>query len=286
MAGFGSLPPPSPPFPLAKKQKSSINDVNDDILYLIFASLDVLELVGCSAVCKSWGSLFERFNLLLSKLYNPQLIEQLAMERHRSSLVGGSASVFQWIGHSSMDGNARVFDIYSRRCCRVMKVQSVPVTCLSLNEGQLLMCGSSFGAISISDFSSDRPGMMLVSKSLAEIKTLCFNPGSTPSCWRNKDTSVLVVGGIDGVLRILDQNTGEVLSRCIVDESNRSSVQLKGGGGHQVIEKKAVRRLQKDERLDLMSVASRPSITCLAVGMEKVVTMNKDKCIRMWKFLN
>ena len=98
------------------------------------------------------------------------------------------------------------------------------------------------------------------------------------------DTSTLVVGGLDGVLRVVDQDTGEVLSACIMDETNSSSSGSKGWS-HEVAEMKQVRRLPEDARIDILPVASRPPITCLAVGMKKVVTMNNDKYIRVWKFL-
>lgn len=98
------------------------------------------------------------------------------------------------------------------------------------------------------------------------------------------DTSTLVIGGIDGVLRILDQDTGQVLSRCIIDDASSVSSRPKDRY-HQVIETKKVRRLSEDARVDLLPVAPRPPITCLAVGMQKVVTMHNDKCIRVWKFL-
>lgn len=98
------------------------------------------------------------------------------------------------------------------------------------------------------------------------------------------DTSTLVVGGLDGVLRALDQDTGEVLSMYIMDEPSSSSNNSKDR--HNVIEKKKVRRLAEDERIDALPVASRPSITCLAVGMQKVVTTHAEKYIRVWRFSN
>ncbi|KAL6565625.1 hypothetical protein OROHE_004680 [Orobanche hederae] len=146
------------------------------------------------------------------------------------------------------------------------------------------------------------------------IKTLCLNPSSYQlfagsstgyaSCWDlrtlrrvwetrvspnvlysmhqlRSDRSTLVVGGIDGVLRIVDQDSGEVLSTCIPEQNskvpNRPAVQ-----NGPIIEKKKAIRLSEDDRIDLMP--NRPPITCLAVGMQKVVTSHGDKCIRVWKF--
>lgn len=97
------------------------------------------------------------------------------------------------------------------------------------------------------------------------------------------DKSTLVIGGIDGVLRTVDQNSGEVLSRLIMEEdrsiSNRSKA--KNGG---VIERKKAVRLSEDDRIDLMP--NRPPISCLAVGMQKVVTTHNDRYIRVWRFGN
>lgn len=214
------------------------------------------------------------------------------------------------------DGKVRVFDMYSRKCSQMIKMHPGPVTCLSFNDDQLLVSGSSAGSISISDLSSDQQVTTLKPTSLsAGIKTLCLNSsshllfaGSTTggaSCWDlrmmkplwekrlspnvlysidhlKNDTSTLVIGGIDGILRTVDQGTGELLSMCMMDEckstSNPSKQKL------QVIERKAVTRLKEDARIDAIHVASRPPITCLSVGMQKVVTVHNDKFIRVWKF--
>lgn len=96
------------------------------------------------------------------------------------------------------------------------------------------------------------------------------------------DKSTLVVGGIDGIVRILDQENGSVLSGCIVDES--SNVPNRSTDKYGVIQKKKVKRLSEDARIDLMP--HRPPITCLGVGMQKIVTTHNDKYIRLWKFHN
>ncbi|XP_016447050.1 F-box/WD-40 repeat-containing protein At3g52030 isoform X2 [Nicotiana tabacum] len=216
------------------------------------------------------------------------------------------------------DGKVRVFDLYSRKCSQIIKMHEGPVTCLAFTDDQLLVSGSSLGTLSLSDLSSDQRVVLLGSTFSAGIKTLCFNPssymvfaGSTAgnvSCWdlrktnrtlwetrvspnvvysmhhlRN-DTSTLVVGGIDGVLRIVDQVTGEVISRCIMDDSSTVLHCSTERFGTVQIESRKLKRLSEDDRIDLMPRASRPQITCLAVGMEKVVTTHNDKYIRVWKF--
>lgn len=216
------------------------------------------------------------------------------------------------------DGKVRVFDLYSRKCSQIIKMHEGPVTCLAFTDDQLLVSGSSLGTLSLSDLSSDQRVVLLGSTYSAGVKTLCFNPnsymlfaGSTAgnvSCWdlrktnrslwetrvspnvvysmnhlRN-DTSTLVVGGIDGVLRIVDQVTGEVISRCIMDDSSTVLHRSTERFGTVQIESRKLKRLCEDDRIDLMPRASRPQITCLAVGMEKVVTTHNDKYIRVWKF--
>lgn len=91
------------------------------------------------------------------------------------------------------------------------------------------------------------------------------------------DTATLVVGGIDGVLHVLDQNTGELVSSYVMD-------QLVSSASSGVIEKRRGRRLSEDARIDSIPRAARPPITCLAVGMKKVVTTHNGKQIRIWKF--
>ncbi|TMW88971.1 hypothetical protein EJD97_017826 [Solanum chilense] len=216
------------------------------------------------------------------------------------------------------DGKVRVFDLYSRKCTQIIKMHQGPVSCLAFTDDQLLVSGSSLGSLSLSDLSSDQRVVQLGSIYSAGVKTLCFNPnsymvfaGSTAgnvSCWdlRNttrtlwetrvspnviysmhhlmNDSSTLVVGGIDGVLRTVDQVTGEVISRCIMDDSTTVLHRSTERFGTVQIESRKEKRLSEDDRIDLMPRTSKPQITCLAVGMEKVVTTHNDKYIRVWKF--
>ncbi|KAF7139537.1 hypothetical protein RHSIM_Rhsim07G0058900 [Rhododendron simsii] len=212
------------------------------------------------------------------------------------------------------DGTVRLFDMYSRKCSRIIKMHAGSVTCLALSDDQLIISGSSLGRVTLSDLSSDQRVSELRSTDSGGIRTLCFNPsshlvfaGSTAgyaSCWDLRttrtlwnvrvspnvlysmnhmrgDKSTLVVGGIDGVLRFLDQDTGEVFSRCIMNESNISNSSRDSYG---VVQTKKARRLSEDTRIDLIPKTCRPSIRCLAVGMQKVVTTHNEKNIRLWKF--
>ncbi|KAF5736468.1 hypothetical protein HS088_TW14G00610 [Tripterygium wilfordii] len=98
---------------------------------------------------------------------------------------------------------------------------------------------------------------------------------------QRNDTSTLVVGGIDGVLRVLDQNTGDVLSSCTMDAQILPSCSESA----RVVERRKGRRLsEEDIHIDKIPRSTRPPITCLAVGMKKVVTTHNSKYIRLWKF--
>ncbi|GAV75414.1 F-box-like domain-containing protein [Cephalotus follicularis] len=212
------------------------------------------------------------------------------------------------------DGTARVFDMYSKKCSQIIRTRSGPITCLSLSDDQLILCGNSLGSITISGLLSDQRVGTLRSIDSTGIKTLCFNPSSHlviagttagyTSCWdlrtmrslwekrvspnviyslqhlRN-DKSTVVVGGIDGLLRILDQNTGEVVSSCVMEENIPSNSSQNTQG---LIETKRGIRVPEDTIIDRIPRNARPPITCLAVGMKKVVTTHNGKYIRMWKF--
>ncbi|KAH6814365.1 F-box family protein with WD40/YVTN repeat doamin [Perilla frutescens var. frutescens] len=211
------------------------------------------------------------------------------------------------------DGKVRVFDMYSRKVSQIIKMHPGAISSLCFSDEQLIVSGSSLGSISISDLSSDQRVATLDTTSSAGIKTLYLNPSSYSlfagsstghaSCWdlrmmrrrweiraspnvlysmhhlRN-DTSTLVVGGIDGVLRIVDQGSGDVLSRCIMENSSISSGST--DKNRVIVRKKLATRLAEDDRIDLMP--NRPPVSCLAVGMQKVVTAHSDKYISVWKF--
>ncbi|GKB16334.1 ubiquitin carboxyl-terminal hydrolase MINDY-1 isoform X2 [Tanacetum coccineum] len=54
------------------------------------------------------------------------------------------------------DGRARVFNMYGKKWSRIIKMHEGPVTHLSFSDDQLLIGGSSYGRISLSDLSSDQ----------------------------------------------------------------------------------------------------------------------------------
>lgn len=213
------------------------------------------------------------------------------------------------------DGRARVFDMYGRKWSRIIKMHDGPITCLSFSDDQLLIGGSSFGRISLSDLSSDQQVARLKTNDSADLSTLCYSSRShvlfagsragRASSWdlrmmrrlwevrvspnlvcsiqhMRDDISILAMGGLDGVLRLVDQKTGDILSGCIMDESSRKS--YRSQSPHLTVTRKKGIRVSEDARIDLMPRTSRPSINCLAVGMQKVVTTHADGYIRVWRF--
>ncbi|CAN1822928.1 F-box/WD-40 repeat-containing protein At3g52030 [Linum perenne] len=422
------MPPTTPGGCSPTRKKSSvraptnIQSLSHDTLCVLFSYLDLLDLVRCSAVCNSWNSIIKK-SKLLQGLYLKQMrrsgrgisspsndsleesmsvyLEELAMERHRHALMGGSVVIDKWKGHSAgvdqcrmkmgmiltgvgdkvirlwssenlkcveeyqipdavrlvdfdfdetkvvglfgtqvciwrrngkrsvfpsnqgtfskglcmryfdpdavvgcEDGTARVFDMYSRQCSRIIKMHPESVSCLSLSDDQLILSGSSLGRITVSGLLSDekiatlRPTdstgdaicfLFLSLWSLIESlkmrrlweKRVSSNVVYSMHHLRN-DTSALVVGGIDGVLRVIDQDTGESISRYVMDhESHPTSFRYPHGIG----ERRRGKRLPEGTHIiDGVPRSGRPPITCLAVGRDKVVTTHNGLHIRLWKF--
>uniref|UniRef100_A0A9I9DTN5 F-box/WD-40 repeat-containing protein n=1 Tax=Cucumis melo TaxID=3656 RepID=A0A9I9DTN5_CUCME len=204
----------------------------------------------------------------------------------------------------------RWFYVNFRNGCRMLPG---PVTCLCVNDDQLMFGGSLLGNIGVSGLRSDQRVVMLRSRNTVGIRTLCYNDssrlvfaGSTAGhvyCWDlrtmkslwesrvspnviyslqhlQNDRSSLAVGGIDGILRILDQNTGTVRSCCMMDSRLLSTHQ----NGLGTVEERRGKRLSDETPIDAIDRRNRPSITSLAVGMNKIVTTHNDKFIRLWKF--
>lgn len=209
------------------------------------------------------------------------------------------------------DGRARIYDMYSGRCSRIIKVDYGPISCLALDK-QLIFSGSTLGRIALTDVSTgERVASLSSSFSPLGITNLIYSPrshmvfaGSTPGyahCWDMRtlrpvwetrsssnitysighlsaDSGTLAVGGIDGVLRILDQNTGETISRLISTPSSSSP------SPSSIVQRRKTLLLPTDTRIDNLAKSTRPSISCLAVGTKKIVTVHDDKYVRMWKF--
>uniref|UniRef100_A0A803LC29 F-box domain-containing protein n=1 Tax=Chenopodium quinoa TaxID=63459 RepID=A0A803LC29_CHEQI len=328
----------------SKQRINNFELLDQDILCVVFAFLDLFDIVRCSVVCKSWHLIISKSRLMHS-LYLKQwsneassssidvakslnmVLEDLATRRHRSALVDGSFIVDQWKGHTSgymdpeamvgcADGTVRVFDMYSKSCSRIIRMHASQVNCLAVGEDQLVLSGSSNGNITAYGLLSDQRVASLQPPNLrGGIHTLCYNPpshlvfaGSSngyAACWDLRkmqslwnlrvspnaiysmqhlrhDKLTLVVGGVDGVLRILDQNTGEILTKCVMDQSNPKLTSTRSLYGS--VERRKVKRLTENAIIGLIPVTARPPVKCLAVGMGKVVTVHSTEYIRMWKF--
>ncbi|KAF3590416.1 hypothetical protein DY000_02026530 [Brassica cretica] len=213
------------------------------------------------------------------------------------------------------DGTARIFDMYSKTCSQIIRTHGGPITCLSLSDSQLFLSGSSLGRVTVSDPLLDQPVATLKSTITAGgIQTICFNQGSNlafsgttagyVSCWDlrkmrqvwenrvspnvvysiqqlKNDTSVMVGGGIDGVLRFVDQKSGRVLSSCIMDDKVSTVLRRQS---QVVVEKRRGKRVSQDVEIDKIERKTRPQISCVAMGMKKVVTAHSGKFISVWKF--
>uniref|UniRef100_A0A7N0TU24 Uncharacterized protein n=1 Tax=Kalanchoe fedtschenkoi TaxID=63787 RepID=A0A7N0TU24_KALFE len=182
------------------------------------------------------------------------------------------------------DGTAHVFDMYSRRCSRI-----ISMTCLSDQRVATLKPSGSAG---IKTLCLNRSSHLVFAGSTAG-HVYCWDLRKMKMLWETKastnviytlqamhnDKSTLAVGGIDGVLRLLKQDTGEIVSRCVMEteapaRSTRKIINARRCG----------RRISEDTQIDSIPRTLRPPITCLAVGMKKIVTTHNCKNIRVWKF--
>lgn len=227
------------------------------------------------------------------------------------------------------DGRAFVYDMYSRSYSNIYRLHPSPVTCLALTDDQLIVGGSTFGNVAIADQTSGQKlGLLKSAFAPTVIRCLSFSANSQlifagsssgyAHCWDLRtlrplwetrvspnviysahhftgDTSTLAVGGIDGVLRLICQRTGETIRSFIMDadhqpeSSSRMQLEKKSSrpvesGPRQQVEKKRVREIAPDARLDNIPMNLRPPITGLSVGMKKIVTTHGENYIRVWKF--
>ncbi|KAL6981124.1 hypothetical protein U1Q18_022754 [Sarracenia purpurea var. burkii] len=101
------------------RNSNTVSPLSYDIICVVFSFLDLLDLVRCSGVCKSWNKIISK-SKLLQTLYCKQQqnspsvldmstsserllkihLQRLAMDSHRFSLQEGPIDVFQWKGHS------------------------------------------------------------------------------------------------------------------------------------------------------------------------------------------
>lgn len=207
------------------------------------------------------------------------------------------------------DGTIRIFDMYSSQCSRIFRQHGGAVTCLSMVDEELLISGTSLGSLSVSDAASgQRIASLRHSTATTGISCIWVNKGSfqvfsgTTSghayswdlrmykpLWETRvspsviysmhsqaiDLSTLVLGGIDGVLRIIDANSGQILSGYVATAKMTS---ISDG----MIAKCTAKKVSSP--VDKIPKSLRRPITCVAVGLNKVVTVHNDKNIMLWTF--
>ncbi|XP_020528353.1 F-box/WD-40 repeat-containing protein At3g52030 isoform X3 [Amborella trichopoda] len=220
-------------------------------------------------------------------------------------LVGTHVNIWKRQGKRSILSNK---GCVTRTYC--MRMHHAPVTCLALTDDQLIVSGSSLGSVSVSDIVSGQDVASLRRSTATGISCLSVNPcshyvfaGTTSGyaqcwdlrkhqqVWRTRvspnvlyamdhlpgDTFCLVVGGIDGVLRVVSANSGITLSAFI------PGIDTRRDSDDRLVKKFKAKRATED---DLLTIPrhERPTITCLSVGMHKVATVHNDKHIMMWRF--
>lgn len=207
------------------------------------------------------------------------------------------------------DGTIRIFDMYSSQCSRIFRQHGGAVTCLSIVDEEFLISGTSLGSLSVSDAASGQKiASLRHSTAVTGISCLWVNQGSfqvfsgTTSghayswdlrmykpLWETRvspsviysmhshaiDSSTLVVGGIDGVLRIIDANSGQILSSYVATAKMTS---ISDGR----IAKFPAAKVSSP--VDKIPKSLRRPITCVGVGLNKVVTVHNDKNIMLWTF--
>ncbi|KAF8730959.1 hypothetical protein HU200_016834 [Digitaria exilis] len=213
------------------------------------------------------------------------------------------------------DGRAFIYDMYSKSCSSIYRLHSSPVTCLTITDDQMILGGSTFGNIAIADQTSGQKiGVLKSAHAPLAIRSLscstnshvifagssagyvhCWDLRTLRPLWEPRvspnviysthhlpgDTATLAVGGIDGVLRLICQRTGEIIRSMVVDTDRPAEFTSKSR--HQ-IEKKRVREVAPDARVDRISTRLRPQITSLSVGIKKIVTTHGENYIRILKF--
>ncbi|KAK8958280.1 F-box/WD-40 repeat-containing protein [Platanthera guangdongensis] len=214
------------------------------------------------------------------------------------------------------DGRARIFDMYSGKCTRIIRMHSGAVSCLALTEDQLVLGGSNFGSVTVADLSTGVQSASLKSLSHAGMKSLyssihshlvfagstagyvhCWDLRTSRLLWETRvspnvvygvhhlpsDASTLAVGGLDGVLRILSQNTGKILSNLIMSTSRaKLDGSTSSGSGSRV--KRKAEAVSADTEIHNIPRCQRPPITCLGVGWQKIVTAHNEKYLSLWRF--
>lgn len=95
------------------------------------------------------------------------------------------------------------------------------------------------------------------------------------------DTSALVVGGVDGVLRIINQGTVKTLAWYVLEKNSTTRSFLPDDKISLI--KRSV-KISEEVEIGHLPMYSLPPISSLAVGWKKVVTCHNGRFIRLWRF--
>ncbi|KAL6211011.1 hypothetical protein ACLB2K_016240 [Fragaria x ananassa] len=199
------------------------------------------------------------------------------------------------------DRTARVFDMYSSQCSHIIRMHDpeVPVTCIGLSDEAKLHMAGEIKTLSYNPCGNDRTvfagsrNEYVYSWDLRTCGLLWETKVSQDAVCsmqhRRNDTTTLVVGGRDGVLHLLDQNTGNVVtefildtSYCVLSSTKPASSSSGGCSRNMVIQGLRGRRTAPDA--NIVSIPA-PPITCLAVRIKRIITTHGKDYIRTWKFI-
>ncbi|GLJ39571.1 hypothetical protein SUGI_0808530 [Cryptomeria japonica] len=207
------------------------------------------------------------------------------------------------------DGTIRIFDMYSSQCSRIFREHSGAVTCLSIADERFLISGSSLGSLSVADVVSGqkvaslrqptaptgisclwvKQGSFEVFSGTTSGHAYCWDLRTHKQLWEMRvssneiysihslaiDLKTLALGGIDGILRIIDAKSGEILSSYV---PAAKMTNISGG----LVAKCSASKVSSP--IDRIPKSIRRPITCVAVGLNKIVTTHNDKNIMLWTF--
>ncbi|KAH7432963.1 hypothetical protein KP509_07G048100 [Ceratopteris richardii] len=219
------------------------------------------------------------------------------------------------------DGTIRVFDIYSGRCARIFRQHSDRVTCIVVDMvACILMSGSADGTVKLCDlltgekicclFTSAPPTEVLCLNHVLQQNTLIggtsrgqvhawdiskqkilwsvrIGPNSVHSLHSQfYDTALVVAGTINGVISILDTQSGVILRTFVIAHGRKQmTMDKKNSGeskGHLVVTGHSAMDIGSSVE-DSTSNVPLP-ILCLKTGMTKIVTTHPDGMVRVSQF--
>nr|GLL40931.1 hypothetical protein COLO4_12334 [Ipomoea trifida] len=271
--------------PPKKARRTRIQDLSDDSLGMIFSFLDLTGVIRCSVVCSSWRKVIHRQYQQLQKndpddhsqLSLPtRSFNEIAMLAHRIAFEDTPAKVFQWRGHSVGVNQCRmkmghfltgvgdkVVGLVGTRICIWSRTETRSILssrdalfpkglCMRYVDPEAAI-GCEDGKVRIFDLMHDAP----------------------VTCLSFSDDQLLFSGSSQGrSIALLDLSSGQQVSLLGSTYASGFSplptlyISPPLFNTRNVTVRK-VKKISSSDRIDLMSKACRPRITCLAVGMRK-----------------